>query len=82
MFIATAGPNLEQWYLAYVLNGPWHVLWPYLEHRWLEHHQAQKILLCWLPGWKWTFNGGPQQHVTTKTTNSQYDMVFSKADNY
>ena len=44
--------------------------------------QAQRFLLRWLPGWKWTSNSGPQQHVTAKTTNSFYYMVFSKSDNH
>ena len=32
-------------------------------------------------GRNWTFNSGPQQHVTTKTTTSNCDMVFNKSEN-
>ena len=38
--------------------------------------KTKRVLLRWLPGRNWTFNNGPQQHVTTKTTNSKYDMFF------
>ena len=56
----------------------------YFNHNWstVGCRQAQRVLLRWLPGWKWTFNNGPQQHVTTKTTDSKYDTVFRKSDNH
>ena len=32
--------------------------------------KAQRVLLRWQPGLKWTFSSRPQQHVASKTTNS------------